>query len=185
MLTPSVLFVSSFITYSQIHDSNNVDFHQKFGSLFYEFKNDKGFLSTQYYTIYFIRRLAYILSQVYLNGSPFTQAGLNIGFTVILIAQLALYLPFKETSLNISVLAGEIATLFTFAATTSYLTNLSPRTSQMLEKVIVFTILGAMAIQFLISVYTMLQAFRLLWRKIIKYKAQAILKAQDSHSTLA
>ena len=98
-------------------------------------------------------------------------------------AQLLVYLPFKDTSAMISVLVGEFATVATLIATTFYLTNLSSQASYILEMGIIFTIIAAMCIQFLASIYSMIQAFQLLWHKILKYKAQALLKAHEPRLT--
>ena len=158
-------------------DHGEKEYHKKFGSIFGEFKNSKGFLSTQYYTIFFIRRLSYLLAQVYLNHAPYVQTGINIGFSVLQLGYLLYYLPFKETHILISVISGEVASGIFITMSTFYIGNISPGTSSIIETIMIYSVIGGITVQFLVSIYSMLLSFKLMWKKILKYIARVFLEA--------
>lgn len=185
MLTPPALIVSSFISIKNIKDINQKEYHNKFGSLFGEFKNNKGFLSTQYYTIFFIRRLFYLIAQVYLNNHPYVQCSVHIVFTAIQIGFLIYYMPFKEIHIFISVFTGELVCALFIVTSIFFIGDISTETSALLEKIMIFSVLGGMAVQFFVSIYSMMLAFKLLWKKLIKYRAQAFLKSASPLGTIA
>ena len=107
----------------------------------------------------------------------------NILSSVPLILQLIVYLPFKDTSVMISLLAAEISTVIVLCMTTLFLADISPQTSATIEKSIMFTVIGSMGIQFIVSIYSMFLTLHLMWKKIIKYRALTVIKAHDLIST--
>lgn len=175
MLTPSALFVTSFISYSRIVDKTDKVYKKKFGSLFSEFKNDRGFLSTQYYVVFFIRRLVYLITQVYLNTYPFVQAGVNIALSIVHLFYLIYYRPFKERPVFVSCIVGDIGVLVVLCLSTFYLGNITQQLSYILETVCIFTVMGCMGIQMIISTYSLFISFRNIIRKIMKYRALAFV----------
>lgn len=182
-LTPSAIFVSSFISYNRILDKKDGLYHKKFGSLFLEFKNQKGFLSTQYYCLFFIRRLAYLISQVYLNSYPYIQAGVNIGFSALNGAYLLYYAPFKERSVLISCLTGDLCVLIVFCLTPFYLGDITSELSYIFETICIYSVIGCMGMQLIISVYSLITSFKKIFRKIMKYRASAFVKNYDLNAT--
>ncbi|OMJ72117.1 hypothetical protein SteCoe_29526 [Stentor coeruleus] len=176
VLTPPLLFVTSFISFSRIKDEKDDEYHKKFGSLFYEFKNNKGFISSQYYTLYFVRRFVFIISQVYLNNVLFIQAGLNVGFSLISVTFLLFYRPYKETYIFVSVLAGEICIFIVFSLALVFLFEFSASVLATLESAVVLTVLGALGIQFITSVYGFIKGLKIMWKRIEKYNASKFLK---------
>jgi hypothetical protein len=148
--------------------SDNEEFSIKFGSFFCEFKCDRGFFSSQYYTLYLVRRLGYALSQIFLNSLVLLQQGLNILGSVLLLLYLAVYRPFKETSIMISTTAGEIAILIVQVITFVFNFYLSTKLIKILELTIIVSVLLAMLIQFLISIYLFIGEMINLWKILEK-----------------
>lgn len=179
-----MFFVSSYISYGKIKDPLNSEFSKKFGSLFTEFKNDKGFLSTQFYFVYFTRRLAYVLTQVYLNKFPYIQGGLNVGFSIGQVLFIVYYRPFKSTAIFISTLVGDLCVTLVFSISILFLGELSSASSMVLESVVIFTIIGGMGAQFLVSIYTLCIAFKAGWLKIEKYRSKKLMKNLKNSSII-
>lgn len=175
--------ISSYISFSSIKDRTNTVYHKRFGSIFGEFKNNKGFFSTQYYAIFFLRRLAYLLSQVYLNNYLYVQYGINVVFSIVQISHLVYYLPFRETHIFISVLCGEIGVAIFLGSSVVFLEDISTETIVIFESIMIYSIIGTMAVQFLVSTYSMFLVLKLLWKKVLKYKALEFIKANQTIST--
>lgn len=158
-------------------DKENLEFKKKFGSVFDEFKNDKGFLSTQYYFVYFARRLAYVLSQVYLNEYPYIQNGLNIGFSILQTGFLLYFRPFKDFTSLLSNCVGEICVVIVFSLSVFFLHDLGQGLSDILEKTVIFTVIVGIGAQFFISIYLFFVSVKSLCLKIEKNRAIYLLKS--------
>ena len=179
VLTPPFLFISSYVSFSRLRDQEDADYQIKFGSLFYEFKNDKGFVSSQYYTIYFIRRLSYVLAHVYLDSMNYYKYAVLIVFTLAIIGFLLIYRPFIETSILLSALIGEVAALVGFCVSLCFVIGGFDDVS--LEWCFVLTVICAMILQTVISGYQMCKGFVKVYQKLEKIRALQFLK---SHQTL-
>ena len=153
----------------------------RFGSLFYEFKNDKGFLSTQFYTLFFLRRLGYILAHFYLDRWPFVKASSFIAFTIIILAYLVVYRPQKEKSIFFSCIIGEIAILNGFIINIVLGIIESEEDYEILEAFFIFGIFICMIIQSLISFYSFFVSIAEIYRKFEKARA---IKFVEAHATL-
>jgi len=80
-LAASPVFVTGFflINRSTIAKAEKDDkFSKSYGSLFSEFKNDKGVVSLMFYAWFFLRRLIYVANLIYLVDSRTTQFVINI-----------------------------------------------------------------------------------------------------------
>ena len=125
-----ILFVSLFLFYSKknlshIANKEDRDFYNKWGTLFEEFKNDKGFISTQFYLVFILRRFLFSISQVFLNSVPILQVSINIAWTIILIFYIVYFRPYIEKKLMISELIGEFAILVTMILSMLFFADLS------------------------------------------------------------
>lgn len=169
------MFVWTFILYSEITDTSNITFHKRFGSFFSEFKNNKGYLSSIYYSIFFLRRLVYCLSQVYLNYFPFVQSGINIGFSAIQTIHLLYYRPFKQSYLLLSSTVGEISCLIALCLATFFIQDISTEFSYVLETIIIYTIITGIGIQFIISLYSIFKFLNKLFQIVLKYNGLKLL----------
>lgn len=181
VLTPPVILVSSFVTISRIIDINDTEFYNHFGSLFNEFKNNKGFLSSQYYSLFFIRRLTFIILQVFLNDYLIFQACFNTAFSLFFVIFLFCYRPYKEIIVFISIIAGEICNLLIFGITIGFLYEKYAKIIIEFESTIILLIVGAMGVQFLTSVYGLAIGLKALWKKIEKYNAISFLKTNKNN----
>ena len=141
------------MSYKNIIDSENEVFFTRFGSLYTEFKNNKGFLSTQYYFIYFFRRVAYVLSQVYLNSHLLVQNTLNLILSVLQTAFLIYYKPFKEKHILFSNYIGESCVLIVFSIGYVFIFEEAQSFNDIAADIFIFSILAGMALQFLITLY--------------------------------
>ena len=169
--TPPAFIVLSYLSYEKIRDPSNQSFFGSYGSLYDEFKKDKGFFSTQYYFIYFLRRLAYVGSQAYLNKLPFVQNSFNLFFSVIQSFYLVYYKPFKEKHILISNYVGEICVLIVFSDAFLFLMDVEQKTITVAENVFIYSVLGCMAIQLFISLYCLYLALKKLIAKLTTNKS--------------
>jgi hypothetical protein len=123
------------------------------------------------------------LTQVYLNSFPFVQAGFNIGFSIVQTSYLLYYTPFKEKDILFSSIVGEICVLAVLCLTTFYLGNIGSELSYVLEIICICIVLGCMVIQFIVSVYSVIKAFRRVLRKVLKYRALVFVESYDRTTT--
>ena len=130
-----------------------------------EFKNDKGFWSSQYYFFYFSRRLAYLIAQVYLNQFLLVQGGIHICFCSLLIGFLLIYRPFKSRAILISNLISEIGICIVITLSYGFLFDIKVDFKEILERIIIFTTLITLFLQFSITIFVFFKALANLWRK--------------------
>ncbi|OMJ66271.1 hypothetical protein SteCoe_36945 [Stentor coeruleus] len=178
ILTPSCIVVCSFVGYFNIKNKD-IEFFDKWGSLYCEFKNDKGFWSTQYYFVFLLRRLEFLLSQVYLNAHPYWQGGLNIFGSIVQTGFLIYYRPFDEKIMLFSAIIGEITTTLAIGLCFSFNFIESQKIVNFVEEVTIYTIIGGMGFQVGISIYATIVSFYLLWKKIEKIRVISFLKRAE------
>jgi hypothetical protein len=173
------MFLFTFMSQSKIKNNENKKLQERYGSLFSEFKNDRGYFSSLYYSIFFLRRLAYLISQVYLNSFLFLQSSINIGFSAIQTIHLLYYRPFKQTDLFVSSLVGEVSSLVVLSLSAFFTRDISSELSSILETTIIYTIIGSIGIQFIISLYSLFKALKKLLGKILKYRSLNFLRSYN------
>ena len=91
-----------------------------YGSLFAEFKNDKGLLSSFYYPIFFWRRACYVLSIVMLENYVFLQVSINLAFSLLNLAFLIHFRPYVTRLTNFVSIFTEAGIFAVFAICASY-----------------------------------------------------------------
>ena len=151
ILSPAVLFICLYVSYDRLIDSEDIEYYLKYSSLFYEFKNDKGLKSSLFYVIYFFRRIIYVLSLRYLNSMILLQKSINAFCSLICLTYLTFLRPFKSRLVLITNLINEIAILILFCL--NLLLSFATKTHQIdfLEKTFIYTAVGSMGLQSLIS----------------------------------
>lgn len=169
-----MIFIAGFVSKKEITDTSNVDYHKKWGSLFAEFKNNKGFLSSQYYTVHFIRRISFILSQVYLNDYLIIQTGLNVFFSFFQVGFLIFYLPFKELPVLISTIAGEMAAALAILLSSLFLSTMSNTATLYLETVIILIVISAMLVQFTMSIAALISLVKRICSRLRKHWGKSL-----------
>ena len=148
---------------------------KKWGSLYGEFKINKGFISSQYYSLYFLRRFAYLLSQVYLCNTPHLQEIFNIVGSIIMTSYVIYYRPFKDNWILLSNICGELSIILTIIFSYVFLFDVSINAQNFLEVAIMFTILAGMASQFLVSLFLFGKSMHIVWKKAQKLRAETFL----------
>ncbi|CAG9335769.1 unnamed protein product [Blepharisma stoltei] len=108
--SPTALIKFSYSNLSKITQEEE-NYYAKWSTLHYEFKNDKGLISTQFYFIFFIRRLIYMINIVLLGQHPETQIVINSLLSAVLIIYFAKYQPYSDLYYQIANLSSEVATL--------------------------------------------------------------------------
>lgn len=162
--------MASIIFKSDIFGSDNETFISKWGCYYSEFKNDKGFISSQYYFIFFLRRLCFCLSQIYLNSYPLIQGGLNILGSIIQTGFLLYFRPFKEKTVLLSNLVGEICITITMGLVYSLMFIKSLSIFAKTEAAIIFIVLLSVGFEIIISIYIAVKAFISLIKIIMKQR---------------
>ena len=145
-----------YFSKEKVVSGSDEQFNVRWGTLFAEFKNNKGFLSTQFYFIFMMRRLLYGLSQVFLNSQPVIQNAMNIFGTFIILLYVFRYLNFKEKGVLFSEIIGEIAIMVTMVLSLIFLFDFSDKIKEVIEitiMVVVFVcILAQIAICIIMTV---------------------------------
>jgi hypothetical protein len=178
VLTPCIIFVTSYISLSEIQEEN-FEFGQKWGSLFDEFKNDRGFWSSQYYFIYFLRRLAYVLGQVFLNSNLYLQGALNILGSLISFLFLIWFRPFKDFPVFVSNFLGEVCILVVVILTYMFLWKVEENLALFIEKFVIFSVIAVMAAQFILSLFIFFRTLLGIWRKLEKERSLAFVNRAE------
>lgn len=181
IVTPAVVLVCSYISKIRVLNTSDSEFYKKFGSLFYEFKMNKGFFSSQYYFFYFLRRLSYALAQIYLNAVPYLQSALGIVFSALQLGFLIKYTPFKEWHILVSNISGETGVFIAFVLSALLIEERTQEMSVQIEGVIIFVIISAMAIHCIVCIYSFIIELRCLWKRIEKRRALAFLHATQGN----
>ncbi|OMJ94784.1 hypothetical protein SteCoe_1964 [Stentor coeruleus] len=181
IFTPAMILVCSFISKGRVLNTSDSEFYKKFGSLYYEFKMDKGFISSQFYFFYFIKRLAYALAQIFLNSVPYWQSAVGIMFSGIQLVFLIKYKPFKEWHILVSNVSGEVGIFIAFILSALFIEERTQEVSTQIEGVIIFVIISAMAIHSIVCIYCFVIELRSLWKRIEKSRALAFLHATQGN----
>ena len=170
IISPIVILFLSYIAFNDIQDRRNLTFHNKYASLFGEFKNNDGYLSTQYYSLFFLRRLEFLLSQVFLNDYLYAQTIINIVASIFQVLFLIVYLPFKDTGALISVISGEIATTIFMCGSLIFLTEISQENSAIVEIILIYIVICSMLVQTLVCLHSIIISITLILKRVLREK---------------
>ena len=128
-LTPFCVYLFLLINF---HKLNQLPFLKKYSSLYYEVKQNK-IQTILYYYYYFIRRFVYIINLALLYPFPIVQSIFNILFSLGFLAYLVNSRCFKNAKeMNFNILC-ELSVLASTIICSSYLFDLSEKTSTVLE----------------------------------------------------
>ena len=137
-------------------------------------------MSTQYYTVHFIRRIFFILSQVYLNNHVIIQAGLNIAFSFMQTGFLIIYRPYKERSVLLSIIAGETAASLAILLSSIFIYKINDSSTFYLEFTIMLIVICAISVQFIIAILVIVSSIKKIWKKIMHHEGKPIEFSQIS-----
>ena len=132
---------------SKIIDVHELSFQSKWGTLFKDFKNDKGFMSSQYYSLFLLRRIVFSVLQVYLNSIPLLQGSLIIVWSALVLAYCCKYRIFKEILFACSVLFGEFTVFSVGILGMVFFTNDEIEQDEAVELVVVIIVFICILIQ--------------------------------------
>ena len=152
MISPVVLMALMYFSKEKVVTGSDQQFNVRWGTLFEEFKNNKGFLSTQFYFLFMMRRLMYGVSQVFLNSQPEMQNALNIFGTFIILGYVFRYFNFKEKGVLMCEIIGEIATMVTMVLSLIFLFNFSDKIKEVIEIVIMVVVFACILAQIAICI---------------------------------
>ncbi|CAG9335140.1 unnamed protein product [Blepharisma stoltei] len=150
-ITPPWLLWFSYKSKNRIQ-SREKSFIALFDSLFYEFRTDGEFLATQYYFLFFSRRLIYIVNLVYLREFPQTEVTINIVLSLMTIMYLWFFWPYEDPILQVSNLLTEILIFLVMGATSVYLFNFEQKIVSAIETSIVAIVIAIIAVQSIVSI---------------------------------
>lgn len=150
-VSPWIFLIFSYKNLVKIQkkDKNFVDL---FSSLFYEFKNDNGFISTQYYFLFTMRRFIYLLNLTLLNDYPSTQVCINCVLSTVFVLFLAKFRPYEDLILQISNLLSEIGVLLFMGMMSVNLLDISTDLKDSVENAMVLVIMAVLITQTISSV---------------------------------
>ena len=141
-------------------------FKTKFGSLIKEFKLDKGLLSSLYYPLFLLRRLEYVITQIFLNEYPLIQVCLNTGFTFVILIFLLIYRPYKDKTAFMALFTSEMCVLIVFFCSAFFIFCENQKTINFIEAISIYTILASVCVQTIISIYNFIKQVNFLYKKI-------------------
>lgn len=175
----SPILSAVFILRNDLNSDQNIS---RYGSLFSEFKNNRGKFGSMFYPIYFSRRIVFAVSQVMLNEYPIIQVSLNLAFALLQFSHLVYYRPFKDIGVFISELAGELCTLFVSGVVCLLLRNNSDEDLLMIEDLIIYSILACGFVQYMVCLYSVFKSISELVKMIMKNRAQQFIKNANKMS---
>jgi hypothetical protein len=151
------LFVLVFTAHRYAQFKESGDHLKSCGSLFEEFKNNRGVLSCSCYGLFLVRRLLYMSILFLLNDYPLLQVCLNVLHSICVSSRKALahilaYLPFKVRLHNLTTLCGETVNCLVFALTGLYLLDLSESQRVVLQWMIIGAVYFMMSVNCIVSV---------------------------------
>ena len=82
-------------------------FRKIWGSLFTEFKHDKGLLSSMYYPLFFFRRAIYVVNMMTLADYVWVTLAINLGCSLINLAFISYYNPYISRLTNFVAMCTE------------------------------------------------------------------------------
>ena len=152
IISPFVIFFVSFCYRQKILYGEDEEISSKWGSLFEEFRNDKGFLSTQFYFVFMIRRMLYSFSQIFLNSQVEAQNALNIFGTILTLGYIFKYFNYKDKGVLICEIIGEIGILLTMIISLVFLSNVKEDDKEVLAILIMILIFTIIFIQLFVCI---------------------------------
>ena len=150
---------------------------QRWGCFYLEFKNDKGFLSSLFYFVHFGRRVAFALIQIYLNSYLVMQAVLNFIFSLTTLIFLIYYRPFKDFSILITNIAGEIAITMVIGLSMTFLWEINKYTQDIIEMIIIGIVLLSILVQMSVTIVSIYKSLYFLWIKYEKVRSDTFLQS--------
>lgn len=160
-------FFSAFFIYRyyKLIECKNEKIFTRYGSLFEEFKHDKGLLPLMFHPYFFLRRISYIFILYNLASVPLLQVVFNCIHTVGLIVYLWICRPFKKHKVNTFNLIQEVFVLLVFALTSAFLVDLDEKASLIVEYTVISITAGSIFLGYCYSIVDGIKGIRKYFRK--------------------
>ena len=127
------------------------EFESLYGTLFYEFNDDKGLGTSNFYVFFFLKRAAFGVILIFLGSYGILQMSLTVTICFAYLLYILMFMPFGEKILNWSNLFSELATLVIFCLVAWCLFEISLNTRDNLDSAIYYSVNAIMACQMLAS----------------------------------
>lgn len=173
-LTPIYTF---YLLYSNRNKLEDLKVSQRIGSLFGEFKNDRGLASSLFYLVFLIRRLQYLMTQILLSDFWQLQYGLNLFFTLLQFGYFLYFRPFKDRLVLYSELIGETCILLIFLYSAFFFpgqgSHLPP---SIISSVFIYTVMFSLGMQTSLSTASLVLVIKSWYNNYKKYKMKKEIK---------
>ena len=160
----------------------NEQFFKKYGSMYNEFKNIRGISKSLYYLIFFIRRILFIYSQIFLNEFLYLQSSLNLFGSCFCIIYLIIYIPFKDKITFFTVLLGELFSLEVTALSMVFIKYDDQLSVDIISDTIIYSILIMIALQFALSIFQLYKPIKCFVQRLFEKKGKIEAINTSSHS---
>ena len=121
-------------------------FLEVYSSLYDEFWCDRGSIRTFYYPLFLMRRMVYVVFQIFLNVCPAAQAYVNTICTVGVLMYLAVYRVFKERLVLVSQILGEFCVFVVFFTSSFFLYTDDGDMIKLIENICIYSIIFTIGI---------------------------------------
>lgn len=159
-LAPILCFIMVMKRKSK-NKADEEEFDTMYGTLFYEFNNDKGLTASNFYVFFFLKRGAYGLILILLRNYGIIQMTLSIILSIGYLLYLIVFRPFSESILNYANILSELATLIIFVLIAGLLFDLSDSTKDSFDGIVYYSINVIMGIQMVASLAVMFKSIYL------------------------
>jgi len=112
-ISPLVITAFLWISWSKMVKPTTA-YSNLYGSLFMEFKNNGSVMGGMYYSLFYWRRLVYVLNIVFMRDYKLIQFLINMGLSGANLIFLFVYLPYTHIVTNIVALYSELGILAVF-----------------------------------------------------------------------
>jgi len=184
LATPLISFLFLWKRYRQMATREDEVFNKRWGVLYMEFDQKQNLGGLMYYPLFLTRRLVYALTIIWMSDFPKYQAVINtsMAFSVIptqTLLYVLIYKPFPERIDHLGAIVGEASTLAVFSFSCFFFLSLSQSLFNTMETVAVWTVLGAIGINAVLSavrtVYTFVTVYKEYRRVVERMQGKAIV----------
>lgn len=146
IITP-ILSIGFYIKNSVALSNPESGFSKKFGTMFGEFKNNKGPVSTMFYGWFFVRRALYSANIIFLRDFILGQFVVNVLHTILSLVFLSSYAPFTSRMSNFAAIFEEVGVSAVFSLCTAF--EFQP--DENASDIIMWTCIGVVMTMILVS----------------------------------
>lgn len=159
---PFVIYIQAKRNISNIKEERYLKI---FGSLFDEFKNNRGFVSALFYFLYCVRRIVYVTNLFFLQEYPNFQVSINTGFSMTVLAFIIYFKAFTPSRYLYLNIWLELVCTSVFGLTGLWLYGLNETMSNWLVIGIIVGVTSCCVVTVLVVLYDLIVAIKEWHRK--------------------